>query len=83
VLLFDELGNSMDDLTIQLLIDRLKPYLVDRTLILVTHKALLLNLVDRLIIMDNGHLIADGPRDEILRQLSENKIRATSHATNK
>ncbi len=76
VLVFDELGNSMDDRTISLLIDRLRQDIVDKTLVLVTHKAVLLNLIERLIVIDAGRIVADGPRDEILKQLSERKIRA-------
>lgn len=83
VVLLDELGNSMDDATTMLLISRLKPYVVNKTLVLVTHKAILLNLVDRLIVMDAGHIVADGPRDEILKLLSERKIRAASHEITK
>ncbi len=75
VVLFDELGNSMDDGTISLLIARLKPYVATKTLLLVTHKPILLNLVDRLIVMDNGHLVADGPRDEVIKMLTERKIK--------
>ena len=79
VVLLDELGNSMDDATTMLLISRLKPYVENKTLVLVTHKAILLNLVDRLIVMDGGHIVADGPRDEIIKLLSDHKIKAASH----
>lgn len=79
VVLLDELGNSMDDATTLLLISRLKPYVANKTLILVTHKAILLNLVDRLIVMDGGQIVADGPRDEVIKQLSEHKIKAASN----
>lgn len=83
MLLFDELGNSMDDATTTLLIERLKPYAANKTLILVTHKAILLNLVERLIVMDGGHIVADGPRDEVIKLLAEHKIRSASHAPNR
>lgn len=79
--IFDELTNSMDDLTTSSLIEELKPAIADKTLILVTHKAMMLNLVDRLIVMDAGKIVADGPKDEVLKQLSEHKIRA-AHAQN-
>ena len=45
--------------------------LKDKTLILVSHKATLLRLVDRLIVMDHGQKIADGDRDKIIRLLQQ------------
>ncbi|MBX3709195.1 MAG: type I secretion system permease/ATPase [Gammaproteobacteria bacterium] len=79
VLLFDELSNSMDDQMTSMLIERLRAYIGNKTLVLVTHKALMLNLVDRIIVLDKGHVVADGPKDEILRQLAERKVQA-AHA---
>jgi ATP-binding cassette, subfamily C, bacterial LapB len=37
-----------------------------QTLIISTHRMAVLNVVDRLIVMDNGRIVADGPRDQIL-----------------
>jgi ATP-binding cassette subfamily C protein LapB len=42
----------------------------DKTFILITHRQHLLALVDRLILVDQGKVIADGPRDQVLRALS-------------
>lgn len=47
------------------------------TLIIATHRASLLALVDRLIVIEEGKLIADGPRDEVLKKLQQNKTAAT------
>ena len=44
--------------------------LKDKTLILVTHRPSVLSLVDRLIVMDDGKIIADGPKEEVLKALS-------------
>jgi ATP-binding cassette subfamily C protein LapB len=74
ILVVDELTSALDDKTTSVLIERLRPVLVDKTLILVTHRASMLNLVDRLIVMDAGHVVADGPRDEIIQKLTEEKI---------
>ena len=46
-----------------------------RTLLLVTHRASLLSLVDRLIVMDGGRIMADGPRDKVLKALAQGQIR--------
>ena len=44
------------------------------TLLLVTHRASLLTLVDRLIVMDNGQIIADGPKEQVMQALSGGKL---------
>ena len=76
VLLFDEPTNSMDEKTEARLRHNLKEFIDDKTLILVTHRMSLLSLVDRVIILDRGKLIADGPKEEILAALRSGKYRA-------
>jgi ATP-binding cassette subfamily C protein LapB len=46
----------------------------DRTLLLITHKMHLLNLVDRIIVLERGHVVADGPKDEVLAKLNAGTI---------
>lgn len=46
--------------------------------VIVTHKNSILPLVDRVIIMDAGRVIADGPRDAVLQALSEGKVRSAA-----
>ena len=41
------------------------------TIVLVTHRMAMLALVDRLIVLDRGRILADGPRDDVLRALSQ------------
>jgi ATP-binding cassette, subfamily C, bacterial LapB len=69
LMLLDEPTSAMDNQTEQGLIQRLAVELKDRTVLLVTHRMPLLALVDRIILMDQGRLIADGPRDAILKQI--------------
>jgi ATP-binding cassette, subfamily C, bacterial LapB len=70
LLLLDEPTSAMDNQTEQLLIDRLVTELADRTAVVITHRLPLLKLVSRIIIMDQGKVIADGPRDAVLEQLA-------------
>jgi ATP-binding cassette subfamily C protein LapB len=70
MLLLDEPTSAMDNQTEMQLIERLKAELADRTALIITHRMPLLNLVSRIILMDGGKVIADGPRDAILKQLS-------------
>ncbi|MCC2665569.1 MAG: transporter, transrane region:ABC transporter:Peptidase bacteriocin processing, partial [Geminicoccaceae bacterium] len=55
---------------------RLGEILAGKTLILVTHRASLLSLVERLIVLDAGRVVADGPKDEVLKALAAGRIRA-------
>jgi ATP-binding cassette, subfamily C, bacterial LapB len=70
LLLLDEPSSMVDPATEQKLIARLRA-LTDTTIVLVTHRMAMLALVDRLIVMDRGRVIADGPRDEVLKALSQ------------
>ena len=69
VLLLDEPTSDMDGRTEQIVIRRLREYAEGRTLILVTHRPALLDLVDRLIVLDNGRKVADGPKAKVLEEL--------------
>ncbi len=70
ILLLDEPSNAMDNSTELVFKNRFEKYAETRTLILVTHKTSMLSLVDRLLVLNNGQLVADGPRDEIVKMLS-------------
>ena len=71
VLLLDEPTGAMDNNTELLVRQRLQAYCQKRTLILVTHKQSMLALVDRLLVLDDGRLVMDGPRDQVLKALSQ------------
>ncbi len=68
LLLLDEPSSMMDPATEHLLIQNLRS-LNDVTLLLVTHRTAMLPLVDRLVVMDQGRIVLNGPRDEVLRRL--------------
>ena len=76
ILVLDEPTSAMDNDAENRLKRRLGETLAGRTLLLVTHRASLLSLVDRLIVLDGGRLVADGPKDEVLRALADGRIRA-------
>jgi ATP-binding cassette subfamily C protein LapB len=69
ILMLDEPTNSLDNTTESIVKKRLQEYIRDRTLLLVTHKAPMLDLVDRLIVMDEGRIVMDGPKEEVLNAL--------------
>lgn len=66
ILIMDEPTSSMDMNAEKLLIDRLKTHLTDSTLVVITHKSSLLDLVDRVIVIDQGKVVADGPKSVVL-----------------
>ena len=76
VLLMDEPTNSMDNRTEAKLRAALAEELNGKTFLLVTHRSSMLELVDRIIILDNGTIVADGPKAEIIEALDTGTIRA-------
>ena len=68
ILLLDEPTASIDDVSEKQLIDHLKLWLGQRTMIVATHRRAVLELVDRIIVVNDGKIVMDGPRDQILNQ---------------
>ena len=61
----------MDHNTEQAFIEHFKGFIKGRTLVLATHKPAMLDLVDRLIVLEAGKVVADGPRDSVLKALTK------------
>lgn len=76
ILVMDEPSSAMDAQTEGGLIQRLQEELKGRTLILITHRPPLLQLVQRIILMDQGKIVSDGPRDNVLKQIMRPKAAA-------
>ena len=70
MILLDEPTNSMDSNSEQRLINRLQGHQQDATLLVVTHKMPVLKLVDRLIVIDQGKIKADGRKETVLETLA-------------
>jgi len=68
ILLLDEPTAAIDDVSEKQLIDHLKMWLGHRTLVVATHRRAVLELVDRIIVVNDGKIVMDGPRDQILNQ---------------
>lgn len=69
ILLLDEPTASLDARSEAQFMQSMTLTAKDKTLLLVTHKMHLLKLVDRIIVLDKGHLVADGPKQEVLNKL--------------
>jgi ATP-binding cassette, subfamily C, bacterial LapB len=66
ILLMDEPTSDMDGRSEAELVSRLSVALKGQTLVLVTHRPALLELAERLIVLDNGRVFADGPKAKVL-----------------
>lgn len=71
ILMLDEPTNSMDLQTEQRFIQNMQDVVKDKTLIIMTHKMSILKLVDRVVILHDGKIVADGPKDVILNSLKQ------------
>ena len=74
ILLMDEPTGSMDHSTEIAVKKHLQEFVQGRTWLVVTHRNSLLEMVDRIIVIDNGKLVADGPRDNVVQALQQGKI---------
>ncbi len=70
IVVFDEPVNGIDNSLEHIIKQNLDTYLTDKTFVMITHRTSLLSLVDRLILMESGQIIADGPRDDVMAKLS-------------
>lgn len=74
VLLLDEPTSAMDHSGEELVKQRLKVEAAGKTLILISHRSSLFDLVDRIIVIDNGRIMADGAKNDIIEALKAGKI---------
>lgn len=74
LLLLDEPTSSMDNTSEEKIKHALAPCIAGKTLLLVTHRASMLSLVDRLIIVDKGRIIADGPKAVVMDALKRGRL---------
>ncbi|AGB79433.1 type I secretion system ATPase, LssB family [Enterobacteriaceae bacterium strain FGI 57] len=68
IVLMDEPTAWLDEISEQRLIGHLEQWIGRRTLVIATHRLAILHLVDRIIVLDKGKVVMDGPRDVILKQ---------------
>lgn len=74
ILLLDEPTSAMDFSTEAQITQRITAFAKHKTVLLVTHRTSLLSMVDRVIVIDNGRVVADGPRERIMEALQSGRI---------
>jgi ATP-binding cassette subfamily C protein LapB len=71
ILILDEPTSNMDNRTEVRLRDNLSKVIKEKTLFLITHRASMLEMVDRLVVIDDGTIVADGPKASVLEALGK------------
>lgn len=74
ILILDEPTSHMDNSSEDQLRQRLHGWVQGKTLLLVTHRTSMLSLVDRLVVLDNGKVVADGPKDAVIDALRKGRV---------
>ncbi len=73
VVLLDEPTTGLDGNTENMALNALAQWAHDKTMIVVTHRPQVLKMVSRIVVMDNGTVVMDGPRDAVLQRLMQNE----------
>jgi ATP-binding cassette subfamily C protein LapB len=74
LLLLDEPTSAMDFSTESQITTRVSAFAADKTVVLVTHRTSMLAMATRVIVIDGGKVVADGPRDRIMEALASGRI---------
>lgn len=74
VLVLDEPTTGLDVGLEKSVVQNLQPLIKDKTLLVITHRFAALDLVDRVIVIDNGKVVADGPKQSVLNALQGTQI---------
>ncbi|WP_137886551.1 type I secretion system permease/ATPase [Pseudomonas sp. 2FE] len=74
ILLLDEPTSAMDNSSEEILRNRLQAWTQGKTLLLITHRSSMLSLVERLIVLDNGQIVADGPKESVIEALRKGRV---------
>ena len=74
IVLLDEPTSAMDHSTEEAVKNRLTKAAIGKTLVLITHRSTLFDMVSRIIVVDSGRIVADGPKDQVIDALRTGKI---------
>ena len=80
VVLLDEPTTGLDQATERMALNAVAQWSKDKTMVVVTHRPQVLQIVNRIIVMDNGKVVMDGPRDLVLQKLMQNEAQSAKPA---
>jgi ATP-binding cassette, subfamily C, bacterial LapB len=75
ILILDEPTHAMDHSAEERLKSRMQGDLHDKTIVIITHRESLLSVVNTLVVVDSGKMVAAGPKDAVLKALADGKVR--------
>ncbi len=75
ILMMDEPTSNMDNGSESRFQQRIANYRGLKTLLCVTHRGSMLQIADRIIVLDNGKLVADGPKEQVLNSLTTGEVK--------
>ncbi len=68
ILIFDEATSALDVETEELVMEEISKYFKDKTVILITHRLKLLEITDRIVVMENGQIVEEGTKDQLIEK---------------
>ena len=74
ILLFDEPTGSMDFSSEESIKAKLQTFAVGKTMLVITHRTSLFDIVERIIVMDKGKIVADGAKAQVIEALRHGRI---------
>ncbi len=74
IILLDEPTSAMDHTSEESVKKRLMETAVGKTVLLITHRSTLFDMANRIIVIDSGRVVADGPKEQIIEALRAGKI---------
>ena len=74
IVLLDEPTSAMDHTTEDAVKKRLTEAAVGKTVVLITHRSTLFDMANRIIVVDSGRIVADGPKEQVIEALRAGKI---------
>ncbi|MEZ5643434.1 MAG: hypothetical protein R3E70_15645 [Burkholderiaceae bacterium] len=74
MVLLDEPTSGLDDMTERAVLHAVAAWASNKTMLVVTHRPQVLPFVERIIVLQQGRVVLDGPRDAVLHRLSGGRI---------
>ncbi len=69
ILVLDEPTSNMDIHSEKRVQEQLADFLADKTFVCISHRPQMLQVIDRLVVMEHGHVVLDGPRDAVMQEI--------------
>ncbi|WP_457642888.1 ABC transporter ATP-binding protein [Persephonella sp.] len=68
ILIIDEATSALDVETEEYVMEEIRKHFSDRTVLMITHRLKLLEIADRVVVMENGQIVEQGSKDELMKR---------------